>query len=166
MSYDIALPLDIGAKSTSTALDGLVGAEFVVRSALLPGVSAPPGALTRIRLVQATAAAANATLVLWAASTGPGAGTVAGLAGANALPGTVAGSCILSSAAASGDKFWVAVSGPAFCTTSAAVALGAQLQVTASGTLDDGASAADTTVGWAMNAIGSGTTGTVRLDLP
>jgi hypothetical protein len=163
MSYDLALPLAIGATSTNTALAGLLGAEYQVPSALLPSVSAPAGAITTIRLVRATAAAANATLVLWSAAA---TGTVAGVAGANALPGAVAGSCVLTSAAANGDYFWVAKAGPALCTTSAAVAALAQLQVTASGTVDDGASAADTTIGWAMAAIGSATTGTIRLDLP
>jgi hypothetical protein len=84
-----------------------------------------------------------------------GAGTVAGVA---QLPGTDVAASTL---------FWVARQGPVTATTNGAVAAGAPLSTHGTaGKLDDTTLTYDTCVAYAMDAIGSATTGTVRMTLP
>lgn len=169
MAYDVIQILPVGAIGTSASLAGALGTEIEVPSTVLPGVTAslvPPGSITRVKLVKASAAiasSANAAL-LW--TTDASTGTVNAVTGAAAVTGTVAGFAILPTGVtgvSSGDYFWVAIRGPVLGTTAAATAAGAALAThSTAGAVDDTTVAYNTVVAFGMAAIGSATTGVIR----
>lgn len=152
--------LAIGQTSTNGALASLVGTIYT------------PDSKTYYMLVKvdtsAITAAAN-VCVKWKTG-GVSTYIIDAVTGAAAVAGTVAGICQLPSgvtAAPLSAYLWVARQGPVTATTAGAVAAGAPLATHgAAGKLDDTTLTYDTCVAYAMDAIGSATTGTVFMTLP
>lgn len=141
--------LPIGSTSTSGVYADLVGTEITVDK-------------TTYCLVKSSAAIsdANTMVLLWDSW---GSFTVNAVSGAAAERPTCAGFAVLPSAdVATGTYFWVAVRGPVTATTAAAVAKEVPLATHGTaGNVDDTTVTASTTIAYSMDAIGSGTTGTV-----
>lgn len=144
----------IGGKITGDEHDALLGKTIVV-----DGVT--------YMLVHATSAITSAQNVMltWASAAS---GTVDAVAAAAAERAACAGIAQLPSANAdSGDRFYVARKGRVTATTEAAVAAETALAVHgSSGALDDTTVTAATTVAHSLDAVGSGTTATILIDLP
>lgn len=158
MSYDSIVPLAIGATSTSAALAPHVGTSVV------------QGTTTYCLVKTDTAAIAAARNVCLKFKTGSAASFVVdAVTGAAALAGTVAGVPQLPTgvtAAPASSYLWVATYGPITATTAGAVAAGVGVATLGSaGAVDDTTVTFDTRIGYAPDAIGSATTGTIFLTL-
>lgn len=158
MSYDTIVPLAIGATSTSASLAPLVGTSVV------------QGKTTYYLVKTDTAAISAAANVCLKFKTGSAASfLVDAVTGAAALAGTVAGVPQLPTgvtAAPASSYLWVATYGPITATTAGAVAAGVGVAThSTAGAVDDTTVTFDTRIGYAPDAIGSATTGTIFLTL-
>ncbi len=156
-----ALPLAIGATSTSASLASLLGMEVTVQN------HTSVAGMTTFRLVKSSAAitAANANVVIYGA---PAANTVSAVSGAAAVNGLVAGVAVLPSAnVADATFFWVARRGMVTATAAGAIAAGAAIATHgAAGGVDDTVVTYDTRIGSALAAIAGAGTGVINMALP
>jgi hypothetical protein len=157
MSLTNIAGLAIGQTSTNASLASLLGTIYT------------PDSKTYYMLVKTGAAitAAQNVCLKWKTA-GQGTYIVDAVTGAAAVAGTVAGVAQTPAAdVADATYLWVARQGPVTATTNGAVAAGAPLATHGTaGKLDDTTLTYDTCVAYAMDAIGSATTGTVRMTLP
>lgn len=137
MSYDVLLALKPYQSIVGTSLDGLLGTEVEVASKEL-GITtgAPLNAVTRLKLVKcsATLASCKNLFVLWTATTGSSASTIATIAGAAAIAPTVAGVALLpGTGCVTGEVFWVAIRGPAIVNCPGVIATNVSFTTDAAG---------------------------------
>jgi hypothetical protein len=155
MSYDAIQALPLGQTSTSAFYDAHLGRKLEVAGVtyrLMKSKTAVTAAQNNVCIF--TVGSANS----W---------HIGAISGAAALRGTVAGIPQLPSADLADETYcWVARAGLVTATTAAAIAAGKGLATHgAAGAVDDTTVTYETQIGFATDAIGSATTGTILLAL-
>lgn len=156
-SLDIAA-FTIGQVTTDPSSAGLLGREIqVVLPPTMNGLTMPAGE-TVCKLVQAssTISVTPGQVVLWTATVGSQNNTIATLAGAAAVTGTVAGFALLPTGTTSvpaNSFFWVARRGPTPAQYGAAAVAQTALATVASGNVDDTGQTFDTKIAVSLGTV-------------
>lgn len=154
-------PFTVGQITTDISAAGLLGREnqLVIPSGspMANGLTFPGGE-TVVKLVQASAtfSVTPGQVVLWTATTGSAVNTVASLAGAAAVSGTIAGFAMLptgTTQVTSGSFFWVARRGPCPAAYGAAAVAQTALATVATGNVDDTGQTFDTKIAVSFGTV-------------